>query len=232
MNTVIINGVPSTTINGLLIQKLPVVQKPAIRINTSTIDGKDGDQITKLGYSAYDREILIGLHGNYDESEVIRYFNQSGTIVFSNEPEKVYTFDQVKEINLERLIRMRQAKITVHCQPFKYSLNEIPIVATGSSVAIRNNGNVIAKPKITITGSGNITFYKGSTQILSIALGTEGYITIDSDAMEAYKDSELNYKNRLVTGNYENLALPIGESTYSWTGTVTSVSISRYTRWV
>ena len=87
-NYIILNGVNSNTITGLLISTLPPIKKPKIRTQTEEIDGRDGDIVTKLGYSAYDKEIEIGLYGNYDTDEVIEYFNSEGTIVFSNEADK------------------------------------------------------------------------------------------------------------------------------------------------
>ena len=45
---VVINGVTSKTINGLLISNLPAISKPMIRTNTETIDGRDGDITTTL----------------------------------------------------------------------------------------------------------------------------------------------------------------------------------------
>lgn len=230
MNTITLNGVSSSTIQGLLIQSLPNIQKPLIRHNIEEIDGVDGDIVTVLGYSAYDREMLIGLHGSYNVDDVIKFFNSSGTAVFSNEPDKVYQYEILEPIDFERLIKWKQATVTIHVQPFKKKLNEPVITSTGTSVSVNNTGNVISKPKIKITGSGNISFYISNQQIFQIALGSEGYITIDMEKMEAYKDSVL--KNRLVTGNYENAFLPVGTSSLRWTGSVTNVEISNYIRYI
>ena len=121
MNYVILNGRNSRSIKGLIIQELPPISKPLIRFEREEIDGRDGDVITKLGYSAYDREISIGLYGNYDVDEVIEYFNSSGQVIFSNEPDKYYLYEIIEQIDFERLIRWKRAKVTFHVQPFKYS---------------------------------------------------------------------------------------------------------------
>ena len=63
MNYIILNGKRSDQIKGLLIQSLPTIMKPLVRTEIEEIEGRDGDIVTKLGYSAYDREMLIGLHG-------------------------------------------------------------------------------------------------------------------------------------------------------------------------
>lgn len=131
---IIINGVNSLTITGLAISKLPSISKPPLRVMTEEINGRDGDLITELGYGAYDKELTIGLYGNFDIDEVIAYFNQEGTIVFSNEDDKYYNFKIINEIDYEALIKFRTATITLHCQPFKYPLAETPIEITNEYV--------------------------------------------------------------------------------------------------
>ena len=51
-NYVIINNTNSLTKAGLAIKELPPISKPAMRTLTEDINGRDGDQITKLGYAA------------------------------------------------------------------------------------------------------------------------------------------------------------------------------------
>ena len=48
--------------------------------------------------------------------------------------------------------------------------------------------------------------------------------------MEAYYNGIL--KNRLVTGNYENFVLNQGENEITFTGTLYSLTISNYSRWI
>lgn len=51
MNYIILNGVKSNAINGLLIQTLPPISKPLMQ---TQIDGRDVDIVTPQGYSAYE----------------------------------------------------------------------------------------------------------------------------------------------------------------------------------
>ena len=67
-------------------------------------------------------------------------------------------------------------------------------------------------------------------QTFSIAMGDIEYITIDAEQMEAVKDNSL--MNRRVTGDYSNFVLQTGENTITFTGTVTEVQISNYSRWL
>lgn len=135
MNYVILNGNDSRNINGLLIQSLPPITKPAMRTEVEEIDGRDGDIITPLGYSAYNKTVKIGLYGDYDVDEVIGFFNTSGTVIFSNEPEKVYSFQALDQFDFERLIRFKTADIVFHVQPFKFSLVESPLTFTTKEIS-------------------------------------------------------------------------------------------------
>ena len=142
MNEVILNGVSSNTINGLLIQELPPVSKPLIRATVEEIDGRDGDIITKLGYSAYDKAMLIGLYGNFDIDEVIEFFNSSGKVTFSNEPDKYYNYEILEQIDFERLIRFRRAEVVFHVQPFKYLVDEEQIQVDTTMITAEGSNNM------------------------------------------------------------------------------------------
>lgn len=141
---VIINGVSSERIRGLLIQQLPPITKPKMRTQVETVDGRDGDIVTKLGFSAYDKEILIGLYGQYDVDEIIAFFAASGTIVFSNEPQKYYRFEQLEGVDYEKLIRWKQAKVKFHVQPFKYSTIEKELEFDTTALITSETGNVVS----------------------------------------------------------------------------------------
>jgi predicted phage tail component-like protein len=235
---IIINGVSSKNIEGLLIQSLPPISKPKIRTNIEEIDGRDGDIVTTLGYAAYDKPITIGLKGDYNVDDVIEYFNTSGKITFSNEIDKYYKFAIYDTIDFNRLIRFRTANINIHVQPFKYSIDEPPIVynkpneQTIANISVRNAGNIYSRPKLTIKGSNTITVYVDNTQIFSIELSAAGEtIIIDAAEMNA-TDPEGNYLNRQVTGDYDNFKFLTGANNLRVTGTFTSFTVENYSRWI
>ena len=120
-NYIELNGKSSLEIQGLIIQELPPISKPKIRTNIEEIDGRDGDIITKLGYSAYEKDFKIGLYGDFEIDDIISYFNSSGKVTFSNEPDKYYNYQILEQIDFERLVRFRTATVKMHVQPFKYS---------------------------------------------------------------------------------------------------------------
>ena len=231
---IILNGINSQTIQGLIIQSLPPISKPKQRVQIEEIDGKSGDIITPLGFSAYDKEISIGLSYNYDIDDVIEYFNSSGTVVFSNEEDKYYNYTIIEQIDFEKLLRFKTATVKLHVQPFKYSLTDneknFTITSSTQNIQIRNNGNIYSKPVLTIEGTGTIGIYLNGTQMFSIALSNLGSIVIDTNNMEAYLGSTL--LNRIVVGDYDNFKLNVGKNTITWSGSVTSIKIQNYNRWI
>lgn len=121
LNEIILNGKSSHELQGLIIQTLPTISKPQIRTQIEEIDGRDGDIVTKLGYSSYDKSFDIGLSSGFDINDIIGFFNSEGTVIFSNEPDKYYNYQILDQIDFERLIRFKVATVTMHVQPFKYS---------------------------------------------------------------------------------------------------------------
>jgi len=237
-NYIILNGKDSSDIQGLLIQSLAPITKPSQRTQSETIDGRDGDIITPLGFSAYDKKISIGLHGDYNIDEIIEYFNSDGVVTFSNEPDKYYKYQILAQIDFERLIRFKTATVTLHVQPFKYSIDEAlktyePSGVSDTSFSVVNNGNYKAKPALTVYGTGTVNLSLNGVEILVIDLGaTANNITIDADALEAYTGTVETLANRSVDGDYANLALEIGTNVISWTGNVTKLTIANYSRWI
>ena len=120
INYIELNGEKSTNVKGLIIQSLPPISKPKMRTSIETIDGRDGDVVTKLGYSAYDKEVSIGLHGDFDIDDAISFFDSEGEVVFGNEPDKYYRYQILDQIDFDRLVRFRTANVKMHVQPFKH----------------------------------------------------------------------------------------------------------------
>lgn len=237
----IINGKSSREISGLLIQSLAPISKAPVKTKVETIDGRDGDIVTPLGFNAYDKPVSIGLSYDYDIDEVIKFFNSSGVVTFSNEPDKYYNFAIYEQIDFERLIRFKTATVIFHVQPYKYPVKNIlvenaPANATNSlSVSVFNAGNIYSRPLLKVIGSGTVNLYVNGVQMLVLELGeTSQTIYIDCDTMNAYAPDN-TLLNRLVTGNYDNIKLPIGNNTITVTAagnTITALSVDKYIRWI
>jgi predicted phage tail component-like protein len=163
-----IDGVRSDTIHGLMIQSLPPITRPPMRTETQEIDGRDGAIIRPLGYSNYDKSLKIGLKGNFDINQVISYFAfENANIVFSNEDDKYYTGSCFAQIDFEKLIRFREATVTINVKPYKFAVNEHSISNSVTSsktlilgneqhdeygLCFKTNGNTTALPIINVAG--------------------------------------------------------------------------------
>lgn len=232
-NYIILNGISSLTISGLLIQSLPPISKPKQRVEVEEIDGRDGDIVTYLGYGAYEKDFKIGLYGSYDIDEIIDYFNSQGTVTFSNEEDKYYNYQIIEQIDFNKLLRYKEATVKMHIQPFKYSAEDnqkVFNIDDETNIIIRNDGNIYSRPVLTITGTGDIDLYLNEVQVFAISMGNYTSITIDTNNMNAYNGGIL--LNRNVTGNYDNFKLNVGKNTISWSGSITEIEIDNYSRWI
>lgn len=229
MSSIVWKEKNSDEISGLLICDLPPITVPKIKTNVISIDGKDGDIIEKLGYESYTKTLSIALTRNYDVDEVINYFSGEGKLILSNESDKYYNAQIIDNIDFDRLINFKTAKVKFYVQPYKFKLNEEKVTGT-NELAVTNAGYIDSLPKVTIVGSGNIDFKLNNTTIFSLELGTETEtIIIDSTLEEAYGIDGVLKNNKMV-GDFPKLAS--GINTVILTGTVTSAVIEPNSRWL
>ena len=233
MNYVIWNDRDSRDINGLLICELPPITKPQMRVKETAIDGVDGSIIEELGYESYDKTIAVALKIGADVDEIIEYFTGNGKIVFSNEPNKYYIARIVKGIDYARLLRYRTAKIVLRVQPFKYDNEEFDVYADAQrqDVTVVNDGNYISKPIITIEGEGTIILSVNDTVVCQYTFPEgESTVTLDCEKQDAYLNSITNLRNQTMVGEFP--ILKKGANVISWSGTVESIRIKHYSRWL
>lgn len=154
-----LNGEKSTSVKGLIIQSLPPISKPKMRTSTETIDGRDGDMVTRLGYAAYNKEVSVGLHGDFDIDDAIAFFDSDGEVIFSNEPDKYYRYQILDQIDFERLIRFRTAKVKMHVQPFKYDAVDRTFDIVNQLMHVKDS--TASKFGITVTSNDGIIRVSG-----------------------------------------------------------------------
>ena len=231
MNYIIWNNKDSREIKELLILELPPITKPNMRVKETVVDGVDGSIIEELGYESYDKTIAVGLKVGADVDKVIEYFTGSGMITFSNEPNKYYIARIIKGVDYNRLLRYKKATITFRVQPFKYDRTEEESVVTSSSqrMNVENLGNYTAKPIVTIKGEGVIELILNGTTICRYTYPQgEDTVILDSEKQDAYFEGVL--KNRHMEGEFP--ILEKGGNVLTWSGTVESIRIKRYSRWL
>lgn len=213
---VIINGKNSRMVEGLVIQSLPAVTKPPVRVTHEELPGVDGDFPTAEGYGAYDKALLIGLAGRYDVDEVISFFDASGTAIFSNEPDKYYDFAVYSQIDFERLLRFRTATVEMHVQPFKYSAvrDRVEVAPDGTEAVIYNRGNVVSKPRYVLPAIRNSTDTEIEVNGKKFKFARYAGATLDSERMNAYGSSG-SLLNGFADGDFRDLWLEPGRNEVS-----------------
>lgn len=215
VNYIELNGEKSTSVKGLIIQSLPPISKPKMRTSIEAIDGRDGDVVTKLGYSAYDKQLSIGLHGDFDIDDAISFFDSEGEVVFGNEPDKYYRYQILDQIDFERLVRFRTAKVKMHVQPFKHdavdrtfdivnqflhiedsTASKFGITATSSDGSIRVAGNATSDVDIEVPVESMLL--SGSYTLTASASGSAAGCAlrlIDGSPSKSFGDSYMELKS-------------------------------------
>lgn len=233
MNTITFKGVSSDTLAGLIIQTLPAISKPQMRTAVTQIDGMDGDITDLLGYTSYEKDVIIGLKPGYDIDAIAKYFSGAGTLVLSNEPTRVYNVDLYNQVDFEQLFRYRTATVKFWAQPYKYLLGETPTtlnISGQTSLSVTNQGLENSKPLIRLVGSGTVTIKLGGIdQFVYVFPGGDTDAFFDSDSQDAYVTAGL--RNAAMTGDF--IILPPGASTIGWSGgTLTRIEVTPRSRWL
>ena len=121
----IFKNINSEDIPGLIICSEPSISSSAIRTKETTIDGRDGTIVEKLGYKTRIKNVEIGLKKDANIDKILSYFSGEGDLIFKNENDKVYRAAIYEQVDLERLLRLRKGSVAFYCQPFKYKRNDI-----------------------------------------------------------------------------------------------------------
>lgn len=204
INYIELNGEKSTSVKGLIIQYLPPITKPKMRTSKEEIDGRDGDIVTKLGYAAYDKEVSIGLHGDFDIDDVIAFFDSEGEVVFGNEPDKYYRYQIIDQIDFERLVRFRTAKVKMHVQPFKHDAVDMTFDIVNQFLHVKDSTD--SKFGITVTSNDGIIRVSGkATSDVDIEVPIESMSLSGSYTMTASASGSADgCALRLIDGSPSN----------------------------
>lgn len=182
----------SRNLKGLLISELPHIVRPAMRVQTIEIEGRDGDVSNDIGYVAYDKMVKIGLYNNYDVDKISHFFLGSGKVTFSNERDKYYEAEITEQIDFERLVKFRTAVVKFHTQPFKYLVDEKPIETEitdeTKEIKVTNIGFEESKPIMTLFGKDTVEVSVNGHAQFQINIDEE-YVTVNSKLQECYKDT-------------------------------------------
>jgi len=205
----------------IYIEHLPPIVKPPIRYDIIRINGSSVVDIRENGFDAYEKTINIGLK-DADIEQIMNWLRGKGKLIFSNEPDRYYDAYILDQIDYEKALRFRKARVTFLCQPYKHAIDEEETTSTH----LINQGNTYCYPLMTIYGSGLVDVYVNGVKACRVNINQ--YITLDGEKQEAYKGNTL--QNRYMEGDFPKF-LP-GENVITFAGNVTQVKTLVRSRWL
>lgn len=208
---------------GVKVTALPPFSVSTENTNNIEPEGYDGSLTEVLNYKSDTKMVECDYKGDNQES-ILEWLSGASDVQFSNIPGYFYKARVNNQIPLSEILRNQiyEFPVSFLCQPFRYFIDgKKPIKLTTSGITLNNPGNHIAKPIMTITGSGNITVTING-RVFSIT-GLSGSITIVSEI-----ESVLDDKGGLMDGAFPYFDK--AKNTISWTGTVSNIEIIPYWR--
>lgn len=218
---------------GVLIAEYANYQHPQKRINKIEVEGRDGvlyeDLNSYENYSLTFSCAVDNVNNSVDKNEILKWLSGEGDLILSIEPTKVYKAKIINAIPLSSVIWLfNDFTVTFEVEPFKNNCNSVSdIVEITKPVKLYNKGDVKSLPIIDIYGTGEITVTINDVDYT--VQNVQGYVTINSEIQETYKDKTNKNNNALFL---EYPILNVGENSISFTGNVEKIVINPNWRWL
>ncbi len=189
-------NISSESMNVIIEEEEHFLARAPQRIESISIEGRDGDLIDFLGYSNVDRPIKVQILDSNKIDDILAWLNGSGTFEYKNRVTKAYFYQMVEPI---RTSAIKVADFMFSRAPFWHKKDDSFIVVTNE---ITNEGNVYSKPIIRLE--------KGSSDVVEVTIAgvrfkytfnNESYVEIDCEEMNATYNNLLR-NNVLEIGFY------------------------------
>lgn len=220
---------------GVIVQTFPPLTLPEERVKFELIPARSGSLTLLEGDDIYD-DIILSVDCYVRDlsalDQISAWLRGAGDLVLGNQPDRYYKARCINQIEIAKVLRGRQHRTftaVFRCQPYRYAYPEPPAKTYATSPdSINNPGTTDAIPLITVVGSGDIDLTIGGRAIHIDGLASS--ITIDCETGMAYNGT--TDLTPSVTFDGFPWTIPPRISTVSWTGTVTSVTITRPWRYI
>lgn len=227
INSFIWQGKDSYLDYGIVINVLPPETVTEEDILEISIVGRDGNlTIDNNAKKNYTLTMTCTLMDFTRIDEVKAWLSGSGDLIFNWQNNYKFEARLNNKIDISQSFKaLGEFQLIWKVQPYKKSISNNLITLTTPGT-IYNPGTANSKPVIKIYGICSITL-----NINGIAISLTNivdYITIDSNLMDAYHDTQL--MNNQMSGDFP--VFQIGNNSISWTGTVTKVEIIPNWRWL
>ena len=200
----------------------PPILRANLRATTVTLPGRPGELTQIEGvdiYEPYTRAMTIASAGA-DMQTALNWLRGSGTMILGNEPDYAYSVRLDAQLQMDKqYTNMWSGSLQMRTEPFKRaSAASSTIEVTTSGTTVNNPGNVPARPKITLTGSGSATLTIGGKTLTFTGL-TSGTVVDLQNQWILVSGSPVA---GIASGEFG--AFPAGNSTVTFTG-LTKVTI-------
>lgn len=224
------NGVDSRTM-GVYVASLPAKVRASERVTYQTIPGRPGSLSIKEGdgvYDAYELDLILYHIKHHPLAPVLTWLRGAGTLILSDEPDRMYTADIASEVSFERASNdWEQATITLMIQPYKAQYPpEYPVSVTGSTT-LYNPGDIASKPKITVPAPTGET---GTITINNVEYTFTAAAVVDCDAEMVLVGGAINLEAMDLSDGFP--VLETGANTVTVSGFSGAVTIEPRWRWV
>ena len=208
-------------LHNIQLSELPTRELPVLRGERINVPGRAGFLFLPEGVDAYEDVGIVCKCITLDEysfNDVNVWLNQSGFLIFSDEPYRAYkarVLDQPSRQSILTKFDGQVLSIVFSCQPWRYHWPEVPEITMTNGGTITNPGKARSAPKIIVSGSGDMTVTIGG-QLLEFENVPTGGIIIDSDALECTLAND-SLANQYASFDRFPMLEP-GTSEVSWTG--------------
>lgn len=221
MNYFIFNNINSKD-KGIIINKMPVIPKPAKRIEKTVIPGRNGVLYEDDGtYETVVIQIECSIIEECDIYEIKKWLEGEGELILSTSPSVFYKANIINQIDYTSIVnKIYTFPLEVELQPFAYSIEKFTqIFNSGESLSFNiDNATADIFPYIKVVGEGQINLtINNNTMVLNV----EDYIELDCELQIAHK----NYEAADDKAKGEFFKLIQGENIISILGNYNSLEI-------
>lgn len=207
---------------GVRVVSYPPILRANLRATTVTLPGRPGELTQIEGvdiYEPYTRAMTIASAGA-DMQTALNWLRGSGTMILGNEPDYVYSVRLDAQLQMDKqYTNMWSGSLQMRTEPFKRaSAASSAIEVTTSGTTVNNPGNVPARPKITLTGSGSATLTIGGKTLTFTGLTSGTVVDLQNQWILVSGTPTAG----IASGEFG--AFPAGNSTVTFTG-LTKVTI-------
>lgn len=219
---------------GVVVTEQAQYSRPAERLDQVTVPGRPGS-LTLSATPSWDTVIyapVCALRPEADRERVFAWLRGSGLVVFGSMPAFAYAARLINQIDYKSVFEDGNGYATFspvfECQPFRRLAVTEPEIQAANGGAIYNPGTVAARPRIHLSGDGDVQLTVGATRVQ--LLGVEKDIVLDCEAQEALSLDGSRLLNDRMSGDFPTL--PPGTSVISWSGNVYGVAVTPRWRWL